>query len=219
MSALDTRTAETRLKLIEAAGQVFAEEGYERATVRDICKAAGANVAAINYHFGDKQALYVATLRYCHDFGEEKFPISPDEVAKLSAEERLALFVANFLHRLLDSSKPLWVHTLMMQAMMRPGSPRDFLIDGSIAPKMAFLESAIRDLLGRRSRNAALVHRCCLSVVGQVLAYHFGRPVIERLHGGLPTAEREIATLADHITLFSLTAIRHLATPTKEHAK
>ena len=53
----------TREKLIEAAGEVFAEQGYAAATVRDICTLAGANVAAINYHFGDKRGLYAEVLK------------------------------------------------------------------------------------------------------------------------------------------------------------
>src|ERR1700686_5689829 len=54
----------TRHKLIEAAGQVFAERGYRAATIREICRRAGANVAAVNYTFGDKMGLYTEVLRH-----------------------------------------------------------------------------------------------------------------------------------------------------------
>jgi len=53
----------TREKLIEAAGQVFAERGFQEATVREICSRAGTNGAAVNYHFGDKLGLYTEVLR------------------------------------------------------------------------------------------------------------------------------------------------------------
>ena len=51
------KTPETRERLLEAAGEVFAERGFREATVRGICKRANANNAAVNYHFGEKEEL------------------------------------------------------------------------------------------------------------------------------------------------------------------
>jgi AcrR family transcriptional regulator len=52
----------TRERLIRIARQVFADKGYEAASVREITAAASANLGAITYHFGSKQALYEAVL-------------------------------------------------------------------------------------------------------------------------------------------------------------
>ena len=49
-SSLDVK----KEKLIEAAGQVFAEFGFQGATMREICLRAGANMATLNYYFGGK---------------------------------------------------------------------------------------------------------------------------------------------------------------------
>ena len=53
----------TREKLIEAAGEVFAEVGFHNATVREICALAGTNIAAVNYYFGEKLGLYSEVLK------------------------------------------------------------------------------------------------------------------------------------------------------------
>src|SRR5690242_13872125 len=52
----------TREHLLEAAGQVFAEKGFERSTAKEICERARTNTAAVNYHFGGIEALYAAVL-------------------------------------------------------------------------------------------------------------------------------------------------------------
>ena len=62
----------TRDKLLDAAGPVFAEKGYYAATVREICARARANVAAVNYHFGDKLGLYTEVLRRCKQIAHMK---------------------------------------------------------------------------------------------------------------------------------------------------
>jgi AcrR family transcriptional regulator len=54
-----TPSGEARDRILLAAGREFAERGYEAATVRDICLAAGVNGAAVNYYFGDKKRLYI----------------------------------------------------------------------------------------------------------------------------------------------------------------
>src|SRR3954469_4041424 len=54
---------EPRQRLLEAAEDLFAQRGFDGATVREICDRAGMNVAAVNYHFGDKQALFVEAVK------------------------------------------------------------------------------------------------------------------------------------------------------------
>ena len=56
-------SSDTEMRVLEAAGEVFADLGYRAATVRQICEKAGANIAAVNYYFGDKEGLYLAVLR------------------------------------------------------------------------------------------------------------------------------------------------------------
>ena len=58
------KDAGTRERLLCAAREVFAARGVKEATVRDICALAQANVAAVNYHYGGKDRLFMACLLY-----------------------------------------------------------------------------------------------------------------------------------------------------------
>jgi AcrR family transcriptional regulator len=56
------RTDLARTRLFQAAVEVFGQKGPKAATVRDIARAAGQNVAAIAYYFGSKDQLYRAVI-------------------------------------------------------------------------------------------------------------------------------------------------------------
>ena len=53
-------------RLLQAARKLFAEKGVAATSIRELAQEAGVNVAAVNYHFGDKEQLYLETLRFCY---------------------------------------------------------------------------------------------------------------------------------------------------------
>src|SRR5476651_996132 len=109
----DVSPDETRLQLLEAAGEVFAEVGFRDATVREICRRAGANIAAINYHFGDKETLYLEVLRYAHGKALAKYPPMLDLPDDALPEKKLRAFVHSMLQRIFDKGPTSWHGKLM----------------------------------------------------------------------------------------------------------
>jgi AcrR family transcriptional regulator len=56
------RESDTKHKILDAAQYLFAREGFKGTSLREITGMAGVNIAAINYHFGSKEALLKAVL-------------------------------------------------------------------------------------------------------------------------------------------------------------
>jgi len=201
------QSGETRQRLLEAAGEVFAERGFHNATIREICEHAKANVAAINYHFGDKESLYAEVISEWARLTTQKYPPTLGLGDNPTVEERLHAFVRSFLHRITDTGRPAWHGKLIACEMADPTAALDQLIDENFRPLNELLESIIRSILGARATNDQ-VRLCAASVIGQCLYYHFARPAIERLHPEQRFEPEDIEQLADHITRFSLAALQ-----------
>ena len=210
MTRDDGRSAHTRRRLLEAAGEVFAERGFRQATIAQICGRAGANIAAVHYHFGDKDRLYAAVIDYADRCAGEQRAPGPVLAADASPEDRLRAHVASFLGRLLDRGRPAWHAKLMAREMVDPTDALDRLARDKMRANHEQLATIVRALFGPRA-TAERVRLCVLSIVGQCVFYRHSAPVIARLYPDLVPAE-EIARLADHVTRFSLAAIRGLRT-------
>lgn len=206
----DLANGQTRQRLLEAAGEVFAEHGFHNATVRDICQRAEANVAAVNYHFGDKDRLYAAVLRYAHLCALEKYPLDLGLKSHATAEQQLHAFVRSFLLRIFDVGRPAWHGKLMSREMIEPTPALDALVEEEIRPNAERLQAIVSALLGRHVTQE-LLRLCTMSIVSQCVFYHHARPVINRLNPEMKYGPKEIDRLADHITQFSLAALKHLA--------
>jgi AcrR family transcriptional regulator len=203
-------STETRQRLVEAASKVFAAQGFRRATIREICQQAKANVAAINYHFGGKEGLYAAVLRYAYHNAIEQYP--PDWGLKDNAtpEQRLHAFIRSFLLRILEKGRSACHGKLMAQEMINPTHALDTLVAEEIRPLAKQLEAMVQALLGSPS-SPEQVRLCALSIAGQCLFYHHAQPVIARLYPEQQYSTSEIERLAEHITQFSLGALKQLA--------
>src|SRR3954451_22867648 len=127
----DPENLKTRQRLLEVAGEVFAEQGFKNATVRDICKRADANVAAVNYHFGDKEGLYNATLQHWIGEAVEQFPMLMGVPESAPPEDRLRGFIRGTLSRMLHAGAAGWHGQLMAREMVEPTAALDGMIASS----------------------------------------------------------------------------------------
>lgn len=194
----------TKAKLIEAAGEEFAAKGFERATIRAISERAGTNIAAVNYHFGDKGGLYEAALIEAHECSK-----AGEELAdlQLSAEDRLREFVRQFLVNVLDKGRRgTWHEALMLHELIQPTGAADVLVRESIGPRFRFLKATLHELFPEADDRR--LNALAFSTVGQCLHYKVARPISVRLIGDEALEALDVEYLTDHITSVVLASAR-----------
>ncbi len=199
----------TRARIVDAAGPIFAEHGFEGATVRDICRSAGVNVASINYYFGDKQHLYLETVKYARRVRAERYPFS-EWTSDISPEEKLYDFVSTMLRRLMALQSAPWQVKLLMREVMQPTEACRQLVRDYFKPIFESLLGVI-DQLATRPLTADERIKVGFSIVGQCLHYRYASEVVALIVPGELREQFELERLADHITKFSLDAIRAYA--------
>jgi AcrR family transcriptional regulator len=204
----------TRQRLIEAAGEVFAEIGYEAATVRRICDKAQANVAAVNYHFRDKMGLYTAVLEQSlclanyHDLRE---------AAEGDPEQAIARIVHVLTRRILATERGSWHVRIMAHEIARPTEALDRVVAQVTGPNYAVLRGVLARRLGLHPDDDA-VRYCAHSIFAQIVHYAHARPVIARLWPEFRVTEERIEQVAQHITRFSIAGLRAIANDQEKQA-
>jgi AcrR family transcriptional regulator len=204
--------ASTRDRLLRAALEVFAERGYEAATIREICGRAEANVAAVHYHFGDKRKLYQAIYGTLFEtLRERRTSFLPPEAP---ADERLRVYIRALFEEIFlsggDSDRQVQLSTIYLSEMARPSEVLDRIVAEHLEPDARELYSIVAELLGA-APDDELTLDCAASIVGQVLYYYHAGPIITRLHPERAPVIERIEPLIDQVWLFSLGGIERAA--------
>jgi AcrR family transcriptional regulator len=200
-----TEADSTRQRILESAGSVFAKKGFDGATVRDICQAAGANVASVNYYFGDKHRLYVETVTWAHANRIEQIPF-PKWPEGTPAEVRLRDFITVFLKRLFYSDQQPWHCELMLRELAHPTEACEQVVRSFIREQFTLLQGILTELVPSGLPELKR-HLITFGIVGQCLHYRIAEPVIRLLVPAEEFATYKVQLLADHITDWTLAAL------------
>ena len=198
--------ASTREKLVEAAGQVFAEHGYHATTVREIVKRSGANIAAVNYHFGGKLGLYTEVLqRLVRAARVNAINSALDQNAP--PEEILRAVIGARLQSVTRPNLQDLHSRIMMHELVQPTPALSRVVNEVSRPiyeRLLELVGRIIDLPPKNEKTRLCVH----SVMGQILVYVLAGPLLMRLWPELEMTPEQVDRIAEHIWDFSLAYLR-----------
>lgn len=200
-------TLGTPKNLLVAASEVFAEKGYRDATIVEICERAKANIAAVNYHFGNKKTLYKEAWRHCFSESIKAHPPNGGVSDHAPAEERLRGRVSALLHRVADQNNREF--RFVQKELANPTGLLSDVMREEIRPLHQKMETLVRELLGPQASNMQ-VRFCTISIVSQCI-----NPMVamnkerERQKGEeTPPGIDDIGAYSNHVVKFSLAGIR-----------
>ncbi len=201
----------TRARLLEAAEDLFGERGFKKVTVREICRAANANVAAVNYHFGDKAGLYREVLQSAIDRMRETNEAAREQGKGRPPEEQLRRYLRIFLARVLSPGSQ-GVHRLITREVNDPTPAFDTLVEQGLRPRIEYLSGLVAGIM-KCDRKDPRVLRCVGSIQSQAFTY-LKNPIATRLGFSFKPTPEFIERAADHIATFSIAGVRAIARTT-----
>jgi TetR/AcrR family transcriptional regulator, regulator of cefoperazone and chloramphenicol sensitivity len=202
--AFTSELDETRQRILDASEEIFAEVGYEAATVRAICERANVkNIGAVNYYFQGKENLYRETVKYALRTCHEGAPF-PEWPAHTPPQQKLRDFIRVMASRVVRSARPASVQ-LMAREFTQPSPACYDAVLQFIQPMAQVLHGILSELLPETPTEKRWL--IGFSIVGQCLYYRQNKAVAEILMGADAVAKLDVDLLAEHIAAFSLAAL------------
>ena len=194
-----------RNKILLTALQLFAELGFERATVRQIAMQAQVNVSAIAYYFGDKVGLYKAA--YTEPMGSPKDDIALFDSPKLTLEQALNGLFSGFIEPLKQNIYVKQCIRLHMREMVEPTGLWQQEIDDGIAPYQHALNLVLQKHLGLLSTDDDL-QRLSTSIVAMGVHLYVGREVIEKVCPQIINNNNALMQTQQRLVMFAMSMIK-----------
>jgi AcrR family transcriptional regulator len=202
--ALSPDSHDARSRLVLAALRLFAEKGYEAATTREIAEAAGINISAIRYYFGDKAGLY--RTAFTEPMGEPPCRANRDTYIRLPLPEALELLFRDFLEPLKRGEELRLAMRLHFREMIEPTGAWQEEIDAEIKPQHEALVALLRERLGAAASEAD-VHRLAFAVIGMAVHFYVGQDVVSAIAPELLDTPAAIDIMASRLAGYALSVI------------
>ena len=193
--------------ILQVAARIFAKRGFDRTTSKAICLAAGTNTAAVNYHFGSRDALYVAVLIEAHGQLINRATLESIADSNTTPEQKLRALLSQFLIRPAESGTP-WGLQVLIREMMAPSDHAPPLIRKAILPKIRVIMSIIASVL-EVSVEDPLVQRAVAFVILPCIMLVLAPR--EMLRKGLPALDAHPDLLLDDMVGYAVAGLAALA--------
>ena len=198
---------ETRRLLVETAGRLCAERGFERVTGKEICKLARANPAAINYHFGGMTGLRDEVVRQAHRRMVSREALAAALAAEADPRERLRAFVGLVVASVAGASSSAWAFRVIAREIAAPSGAIERIHESEILPLQRILRSIVAGVM-KLPEDHPVVARGCMTVMGPCfLLLVAERSLLQKSFPGVVPAAADVGLLSHQIAVSALAGL------------
>jgi AcrR family transcriptional regulator len=201
----------THRQLLEAAGQEFAEKGFERTTAKEICERAGTNTAAVNYYFGGIEGLHAAVLEEARNRLFSAEAISAAVAGKSDPKAKLEAVLDVVARALTGPLSSSWVFRVLGRELVAPSPLMLDTKEKVILPRARLLRQFVAELMKLPEAHPA-VARGCVSLMAPICMLILAdRRHLARALPGLGMAPDDAPALARHLFRYALAGLEAVA--------
>jgi AcrR family transcriptional regulator len=211
--------SDRRSDLLEAAGQIFAEKGFDRATGKEICERAEVNSAAINYYFGGMDKLHVAVLEEANRRFLSVETLSEALAGRTDPDEKLRVVITLAVEKLTSPMSSAWAFAVLGREIVAPSAAMAVLREAEIVPKSRIFRGIVAELMDLDPDHPA-VARACLNLVAPLLVLVLmDRRTLKRVVPALGLSRAGAPRLAHHMFLYAMAGIEATARAESERVR
>jgi len=207
----------TKLQLLEAAGEIFADKGVGHTTGKEIAERAGTNSGAVNYYFGGIAGLYAEVLVEAHHRLMDLEFLKNVADSTDTPTKKLNIFLEGMVRAILGPRSSSWALRVLGREMLDPSDALQTLLEREILPKKQIITGFIAEILGLPPEHPVVV-RCGLSIMGPIVLLIVGSP--RMLQEVVPQAAiaNEVDAVVTHFQRFIMGGLSVIA-PEIDHDK
>lgn len=193
----------TRLRILEAAGELIAQRGYAQTSNKAVAQAADVDMATINYHFGGRQGLYLAVLSEAHRHFLDGSALKSLAESQQEPVEKLNTFIDMLVTK--TQGIPGWYNQVLFRELFSPSVELTDFIESEGMLKFASIRKIIGGAAGLPEEDPRVL-LCTLNVIAPCLMLIVAGKRVPGPASAIGKVDSQI--LASHFKDFALAGLR-----------
>lgn len=196
----------TRARILDAAGRLFAEHGYQNTTSKAICARAETNIAAVNYHFGSRDGLYMAVVSEVMSHLLDLEYLTQVASSDIAPEEKLSRMIDGLVHGLIDEKS--WHPKVWVREILTPSPMVHRILEQETLPRAELAIPILSQITGVAQDDPTLRY-ALLALMSHCLMLMIVNPDLPSPLQ--PIFQRPAEEIADHIKGFVFAGLKSMS--------